>query len=370
MTRSITTLIAAIVLTILTGCATTRLTVDDGRKLDARLLSEMETYGAAAAALRPAIVRAAGIHDTNCNIQYELPFVAMTTYGVENEDVKIAWVRALGVNENLMVIGADLSSGLKTGDVVTEVAGYKSHNTLKLVSQLMDARDRGEPFSLKLASGRKVMISPIRLCRGYSVIASPFQAGLQNYHWAESVHPLEIFHQPLTPDEAEWIVLWTQGLSEQAGARMKTYAVMVGGIKWITMIALGVSTSGASASARSAAAAAGTSSAGQVAAVQLAGQAASLMTRAAANRASLSGINGIAAGQFDEADKWAFNKMITLGMDPRAGMSLHEKLIMQGAAANAFLLDEKRLAGMERLAAELPDEAETSTDLAGPQQPD
>jgi hypothetical protein len=369
MKRSVTTFIAAILLATLAGCATTRLTVDDGRKLDATLLSEMKAYGAGAAALRPAIVRSAALNDKNCSIQHELPFLAMTSYGIENADAKIAWARALGVNENLTVIASDMSSGLKAGDVVTEVAGYKSRNTLKVARKLMDARDRGKPFKLKLASGRKVMISPIRLCRGYAVIASPFQAAVQSYHWTQSVHPLEIFHQPLTPDEAGWIVLWTQGLSEQAGARMKTYALVVRGVKWIAILALGVSASGTATSARGAAAAAGTSSAAQVATIQLAGQAASLMARAAANRASLSGINGIAAGQFDQADKWAFANMLTLGMDPRAGLSLHQKLVMQGAAANAFLLDEKRLAGMETLVAGLPGVAATSPAIAVPQKP-
>jgi hypothetical protein len=127
------------------------------------------------------------------------------------------------------------------------------------------------------------------------------------------------------------------------------------------MIALGVATSGATATARGVAAAAGSSATGQVVAAQLAGQAASLMASAAANRASLSGINGIAAGRFDQADKWAFANMRKIGMNPRAGITLHEKLIAQGAAANAFLLDEKRFAAMRALLAGLPDDAAAVT---------
>ena len=356
MKRSFNVIIAAIFLATLAGCATTRLTVDDGRKLDDQLVSDMKAYGAGAAALRPAVVRSAALNDKNCSIQYELPFEAMTSYGVENPDAKIAWVRALGVNENLTVIASDTTSGMAMGDIITEVAGYKSRNTLKMVSELADARNRGKPFRLKLASGRKVLISPIKVCRGYTTIASPLHAATQNYHWTQSMHPLEVFHQALTPDEATWIVLWTQGLSEQSGATMKTYAFVVGGVRWIAMIALGVATSGAST-----AAAAGSSATSQVAAVQLAGNAASLMASAAANRASLSGINGIAAGGFDQADKWAFENMRKLGMNPRAGITLHEKLISQGAAANAFLLDEKRFAAMRALLGGLPDDAATVT---------
>jgi hypothetical protein len=356
MKRSFNVIIAAIFLATLAGCATTRLTVDDGRKLDDQLVSDMKAYGAGAAALRPAVVRSAALNDKNCSIQYELPFEAMTSYGVENPDAKIAWVRALGVNENLTVIASDTTSGMAMGDIITEVAGYKSRNTLKMVSELVDARNRGKPFRLKLASGRKVLISPIKVCRGYTTIASPLHAATQNYHWTQSMHPLEVFHQALTPDEATWIVLWTQGLSEQSGATMKTYAFVVGGVRWIAMIALGVATSGAST-----AAAAGSSATSQLAAVQLAGNAASLMASAAANRASLSGINGIAAGGFDQADKWAFENMRKLGMNPRAGITLHEKLISQGAAANAFLLDEKRFAAMRALLDGLPADAAAVT---------
>jgi hypothetical protein len=78
------------------------------------------------------------------------------------------------------------------------------------------------------------------------------------------------------------------------------------------------------------------------------------MAQSAANRASLSGVSSVAAGVFDRADQWAFDNMRRLGMNPRAGLSLHEKLVAQGAAANAFLLDEKRLARMRALVAGLP----------------
>lgn len=248
MKRSIKAFIAVMFLVILTGCATTRLVVDDGRELDGRLVSNMKAYGAGAAALRPAIIRSASLNDKDCSTQYELPFEAMTSYDVEDDDAKIALMRVLGVRENLTVIAADESSGLATGDIITEVAGYKSSNTRKMFKELAAVRDRGEPFWLTLASGRKVQISPIKACRGYAIVASPLQEIVQKYHWMESLHPLEVFHQPLTSDEAAWIVLWTQGLSEQAGARMKTYSFIVGSIRWITVLALSAAASSATAS--------------------------------------------------------------------------------------------------------------------------
>lgn len=337
----------------LAGCATT-LTVDDGRELNEQLLYEMMSYGDAAEAIRPAIVRSAALRDSNCSVQYELPFEAMTSLGVQDDDSRMAWVRALGVNENLGIIATAPSSGLKVGDVIVEVGGYRSGNSLKMIDTLLAARDRGEPFELVLASGRRVTVSPVSLCRGHVQVASPFQPEVQQYHWTQSMHPLEVFHERLTPDEAEWIVLWTQGLSEQGGARMKTYAFMVGGLKWMVVLALGATASGVAASAHGGAAAAGTTSVGQAAAAQIAGTAASLMAQSAANRASLTGVSRVAAGVFDQADKWAFENMRKLGMNPRAGLSLHEKLLAQGAAKNAFLFDERRLANMRALIAGLP----------------
>jgi hypothetical protein len=346
-------LLAALVFASLAGCAT-KLTVDDGRELNSQLVSSMRDFGEAAARVRPAIVRSAAMADSGCDTQYELPFDAVTTYGAD-EDTKVAWVRALGVDENLTIIAADRSSGLRGGDVIAEVDGYKSGNKLRMADRLADARDSGAAFTLKLADGEQVTVQPIRICRGHVLVAPPLDPALQRYHWRESVHPLEVFHTPLTADEAEWIVLWTQGLSERGGARMKTYAFVTGSFKWLSVLGLGLATSSATSSARAAAASSGSSAAGPVAATQFAGQAASLMAQSAANRASLSGVSRVAAGVFERADQWAFDSMRKLGMDPKAGLRLHQKLVAHGAAANAFLLDEKRLKGMQALVAGLSD---------------
>jgi hypothetical protein len=356
----LTAVTAACFLWFLAGCASNKLTVDDGRALNGQLVSNMQDFGEAAAVIRPAIVRSAALADSGCDNQYELPFDAMTTDGIGDADTKVAWARALGIDENLTIIAAERSSGLRAGDVVAEVAGYGSRNKVAMAERLVDVRDRGEPFELKLASGERVTVSPIRICRGHVMVAPPLQAALQRYHWTESVHPLELFHRRLTADEAEWIVLWTQGLSERGGARMKTYAFTVGVVKWLSVVGLGFATSSAAASSRAAASSAGTSAGSQVAATQLAGQAASLMAQSAADKASLSGVSHVAVGVFDRADQWAFDNMRRLGMDPRAGLRLHEKLVAQGAAANAFLLDEKRLANMRAMVAGLPRETHTA----------
>jgi hypothetical protein len=46
--------------------------------------------------------------------------------------------------------------------------------------------------------------------------------------------------------------------------------------------------------------------------------------------------------------------MTLLGMDPRAGLSLQEKLAQAGATRNAFLLDSDRQKQMDTLVSALP----------------
>jgi hypothetical protein len=122
-------IVLALSLTFLGGCAS-KPTVDDGRPLNAVLVADMRAFGDAAVELRPAIVRSAFAADSGCDNQYELPFDAMTTDGVGDADTRVAWVRALGVDENLTVIAADRSSGLRAGDVIAEVDGHGSGNKL------------------------------------------------------------------------------------------------------------------------------------------------------------------------------------------------------------------------------------------------
>jgi hypothetical protein len=341
------------------GCGGAKLIVDDGRKISDEKLKAVKTYRDAASALRPAIVGTASLNDKDCSNQFELPFEVTSSYFFKDEDVKMAMVRELGVNEFLTVLAADSTVGFEAGDVITEVDGYHSSNTLKMITELRALRDNGRPFKLKFASGNEVSVNPLKVCRGYTVVASPEHKDAQHYHWVNSVHPEEIFRSPLTPDEAMWVVLWTQGLSEVGGTRMKTYAYVVGGVKAVAYVGLTVATVGAAAAAGGAAAAAGASAgaiAGHVVGVAAVGGVVKGVTMAAANKASLSGIDSVASGVFDRADDWAFSNMKKLGMNPRAGISLNAKLVAQGAGNNAFVLDEERLAKMLALLATLPPE--------------
>ena len=356
----------------LTGCAT-HYTVDDGRKVDEVLLKQIRTYAQGEQALRPAIVRSADLHDKGCSTQWELPFDTATSYSVSSADDKVAWVRGAGIDEHLRVIAASPAVDLKPGDILKAVDGYDSKNAIKMTTRLYSLRDDGDPFDVTLSTGKLVHVSPLKVCRGRTLIAPPGKhAEMQDYHWLQSIHPEQIATAPLTPDEAQWVVLWTQGLSEEGGFRMKAYNFSVGVVKLGAVAALSVATFGAGAAAGGAALTAGASIGSAVGAVAVAEApfvAAQIAAEATANTATLHGISWVASSAFDKADKWAFDRMTLLGMDPRAGAVLEKKLARAGASRNAFLLDDERQKQMDALIKALPPTTPQHEGLGAPASP-
>ena len=215
-------LLGLLLCSLLAACAGPKFTVDDGRKVDEALLASIRAYGSGEQLIRPAIVRSAALKDKECDPQWELPFAVATAYGWE-PDEKVAWVRGLGVDERLTVVAATLESPLRLGDRIVKVKGQADEDTERLLGKLAEARDEGLPFGVGLVSGKSVTLQPFKVCRGYTRLAPPNTPRAQDYHWLLSLHPLEITQADLTEDEALWAVLWTQGLSEEGGARMKTY---------------------------------------------------------------------------------------------------------------------------------------------------
>ncbi|MGM9482739.1 hypothetical protein ACS5PN_16215 [Roseateles sp. NT4] len=386
-------LLLIVLLALLTGCASgPKFTVDDGRKVDETLLAGMRAYGAGERLIRPAIARSAALKDKECDKQWELPFAVATSAGWSEND-RVAWVRALQVDERLTVIAVTQDSPLPMGTRVNHVAGQNSDDGEKLLEWLAAARDEGKPFTVGTTAGKAVQIKPFEVCRGYTRFAPPNTPELQDYHWLLSLHPLELTQAEPTPDEALWMVLWTQGLSEEGGARMKTYhyALKIGGTLYnLVTLASGVKAAALAADAAiSAAKSAAANVASEILKQQLIEQgkalaaqkireglvdAAQQLTRqqvvnvmqaAAANRGSLSGISRIAATAFERADAWAFTRMAALGAPPLAGFSLHQKLIERSLAMNAFLFDAERLAALNKVAAARGFEAEVVALLGG-----
>lgn len=378
---------------LLTGCASgPKFTVDDGRKVDETLLAGMRAYGAGERLIRPAIARSAALQDKECDKQWELPFAVATSEGWSADD-RVAWMRALQVDERLTVIAATTDSPLPVGTRLHHVAGQTSDDGEKLLAWLAEARDAGKPFNVGTTAGKAVQIKPFEVCRGYTRFAPPSTPQMQDYHWLLSLHPLEVTQAEPTPDEALWLVLWTQGLSEEGGARMKTYhyAVKIAGTLYnLATLASGVK---AAALAADAALSAAKSAAANVASEFLKNQlieqgrtlamqrlreglvdAAQQLTRqqvidvmqaAAANRGSLGGISRIAATAFERADAWAFTRMAALGAPPLAGFTLHQKLVQRSLAANSMVFDADRLAALNKVAAARGFEAEVTAILGG-----
>jgi hypothetical protein len=192
------------------------------------------------------------------------------------------------------------------------------------------------------------------------------------------VHPLEVSRVDMSEDEALWTVLWAQGVSEEGGARMKTYhygSKIVGTVYNLFTIASGIK--GAALAADAAIKAAQSAAAGAATAVlkqQLMDQATaaattrirdgiteaaqkitqqqavSAMQLAAANRGSLSGVAWVAGTVFDKADAWAYARAEKLNANPLAAFSLHQKLIEKGLVANSLVLDPERMGALNKLA--------------------
>lgn len=388
-----TRLLLLVVLTWLTGCASgPKFTVDDGRKVDETLLAGMRAYGAGERLIRPAIARSAALQDKECDKQWELPFAVATSAGWSADD-RVAWARALQVDERLTVIATTSASPLPMGARIDRIAGRASDDGEELLEWLAEARDAGKPFSVGTPATPAVTVQPFEVCRGYTRFAPPNTPQLQDYHWLLSLHPLELTQAEPTPDEALWLVLWTQGLSEEGGARMKTYhyAVKIAGTLYnLATLASGVK---AAALAADAALAAAKSAAANVASELLKNQlieqgralamqrlreglvdAAQNLTRqqvvnvmqaAAANRGALTGISRIGATAFERADAWAFTRMAALGAPPLAGFTLHQKLVERSLAQNALLFDADRLAALNKVAAARGFEAEVTAILGG-----
>ena len=354
-------------------------TVDDGRKVNETLLANLRLMGHGERALRPAIVRSAALKDPGCSRQWELPFSVATSYDWPADD-RVAWVRALQVDERLTVIAAAQDSGLQIGDRLVELKGYRKDDANKMLLELAELRDDGEPFPVRTAAGRTVTVKPFEVCRGYTRLAPPLTPGYQDFHWLMSIHPLELFVPQISADEALWMVLWTQGLSEEGGARMKTYHYskeIVSTLFDIASLAVGVNAAAQAAkvAANQAAQAAATAAAKQAlqeAARSLAEQASreyvqrvgEEVGKAVALQAgnvlrdtfmmrvglSVSSLSWVATTVFDYADRWAYDRIVAVGGDPMAGATLHQKLLDRGLVNNAFVLDEERLKSFAALA--------------------
>ena len=369
--------VAACALGLLSGCSTTKYTVDDGRPVNEQLLANIRSYGKVESAIRPAIARTSELKDPDCDFQWELPMSVATSDGAQETD-RVAWVRALNVDERLTVIGTTTDSPLKLGEKIQEIGGYRSEDALKMSEGLLSYRDSGRVFDVKTITGKVVRIAPFKVCRGYARFAPPTTPKAQDYHWLLSVHPLQISEVNLTLDEALWVVLWTQGVSEVGGVRMKTYhyGTKIGGTLYnLFTIASGIKgVALAAEAAAKAAKEAGVAAAAEFVKLQvknsvtdtvteqvkvtvekLGKQAASattmaIMQQAAANRGALNGVAWVASTVFDKADNWAFERMEKLGANPLAAFSLHQKLVEAALAENAFLFDADRLGALGQLA--------------------
>lgn len=375
--RTRATLSIAIGISLLGGCAAPKFTVDDGRPVNPELLANIQAYGQGEQALRPAIARSAQLSDADCSRQWELPIAVATSQQWAETD-RVAWVRALKVDERPTVIAVAPGTALQPGDKLVDIDGTASTEAEKMLKQLADMRDQGRPFPVRTAAGQTVKLVPFEVCRGYTRLAPPNTPELQEYHWLMSYHPLQVAKADLTEEEALWTVLWTQGMSEEGGARMKTYhygTQVIGSLYTLATIASGLK--GAAMAAEAAVATAQKAAATVASDLirqqlieqakqfgvdrirdQLAKSAQQLtqaqvvasMQQVAANKGLLGGVSRVAATVFDRADTWAYQRMKRLGADPLAGFALHQKMLERQLLSNALPFDPERMASLQAVA--------------------
>jgi hypothetical protein len=376
------------------GCASSgdRFTLDDGRPVDPTLLGSIVAYGHGERAIRPAIARTARLNDPDCDKQWELPFAVASSAGWKDTD-RVAWKRGLDVDERLTVIAVAAESPLQIGDRIVRVGALDSKDWEQQMLALAEQRDRGLPYWVTLANGRQVQVTPFQVCRGYTRFAPPNTPSVQDYHWLMTVHPLEVPLANLNDDEALWLVLWGQGVSEEGGARMKGVSY---GLKFVSTVynvyTIATGLRGAALAAEAAVNAARTAAtqvASDVLKQQLIdqgkelamaklregvtdavgqisrGQMVDALQRAAQNRGSLSGISYIASTAFEKADVWALSRLQTLGGDPLAPWTLHQKLVQRELLANSLVFDADRLANAGQWAKAQGLQAEVARALQG-----
>ena len=364
---------------LLAGCAgAPKYTVDYGRKVDDGLLAAIRAYGDGERALRPAILRSAALRDKDCDKQWELPF-SLASSRAWSETERVGWMRALGVDERLTVLAVAPGSPLVLGERIVSVDAVLRPDDPEQLLGLMGARrDRGLAFTLGTSDGRQAVVTPFEVCRGYARFAPPSTPRVQDYHWVMSLHPLELAGAGLTEDEALWVVLWTQGLSEEGGLRMKAYHYGTSLVSTIYTLATLASGLKAAAVAAEAAVRAAQTAAAKIATdvlrnelldqarafaidrlreglVDAAGklsrqQMLGAMQRAAANRGALSGVARVAATVFERADAWALSRTTQLLGNPLAAFTLHQKLIESDLVRNAFAFDVERMTALNDIA--------------------
>ena len=381
MARKLHNGLGVLAIIALTACSTPRYTIDDGRPVDEALLKNIRLLGQGERLLRPAIVRSAQLNDPDCATQWELPFSVASSYEWK-EDERVAWMRGLQVDERLSIISTSPGLDLDIGEKLVELDGYSRENSTKMLTKLANLRDGGDPFEIKTSTGKILTITPLKVCRGYTRLATPDIPYHQDFHWLINTHPLSVFDPLITPDEALWMVLWGQGLSEEGGGRMKTFHYskkFILTLVDIASMAVGLNAAGQAAkvAANQVAQAAAQKAATEAAARQILEQAGRDAAQAVvkeyaqkfgeeiaksagkevvmsvgqsfAARVGLMGVSGVslvASTAFDEADAWAFERQVKLGADPLAGATLHRKLIDHGLVNNAFALDDERIGNL------------------------
>ena len=341
----------------------------------------VKTWFSGEQAILPAKKLSSKVVDDSCSKQWNLTVrVAASNIPRRSDDKKSVWNKDFGVGEDyLTVIAALPETGLVPGDRIIKpewdaaaAAGFRRLN----MSWVFDKDNKEEPFEVVTETGKRATIKPFQTCKGTALVEpldNPLNSSQYGSEWV--IQPVETFAVDLTPEESEWMVLWSEGFSAEATDRLRLFklgkfAVGLAMSNTVSSAASGNlnSASGAVKNVAQDAAKEAASAASKAAAQEIARQAMAqakgmiqdAVTKVVATR--VAGIvakkavgyaydpvwNAVAETAFDDADAWAFKKMKALGMDPKAALTLSAKLSEAGVKTH-FVMDENRLAAFGKL---------------------
>ncbi len=330
--------------------------------------------------LGPALYRSRHAIDEACDKQWQIPLRTGTSRKEYPAEFFGYLKSEYGFEDRgTTVIYADEQTGLKPLDILVPSSDDPtSEKNIKELSMRENRLlgwnywndDERAPFKVKVGNrDTEVTVTPFKTCKGrvntwfYPI---PAVAILRTFITV----PLMIFDQDITPDEALWMTLWVQGFEFEGQGTLnmltltRTFLGAVQGymVGSATNSVIQAGTNGVQAMAKETAQQVAHSTAthaAKQAMIEAAKKQAEQMIQdttlraAATNMATRFGTNVVgqktlslemifAGTVFGKTDVWTFSKMIQLGADPTAAISLHRKLVAAGIQADFFIMDEER----------------------------
>lgn len=204
------------------------------------------------------------------------------------------------------------------------------------------------PFPLKILGTDKIVeISPYETCSGHVTLSwanKPNDAYPNAFGYSFVSHPYQVFDIDITADEVLWLVLWNQGYIANGNSKQMT-------VKWgkiLTQLIPGPSVVTHADAIRSAISNLG-----------------STVSRVSQNGQDSMEVSAAKAG-FQNADTWAFSKLVKLNADITAPLTLSRKLFAANIQDQTLIFDEARQQNYLSMVQSIIDQAQVTSPTSDP----